>query len=925
MANTKHTVDIDIEIKKLNKLKRLERELNKLEKESAEVSKEIASITTGARGAAKGMDKYGNSVEKAAKKSDKSATPMKNLGKNLGKIKGGALAAAAAISAIAIAVDKAVDYVSRLGILADIAGVGVEEFQSLAYATEQFGFTAEKTADVMKDINDKFGDFFQTGAGPLADFFENIAPKVGVTAKQFARLSGPDALQLYVNSLQKAGVSQKEMTFYLEALGSDLTALIPLLQNGGQELDRLTKKFEESGAAIDEDLVEKARAAREELSLFKTEISNNSVIALADLVKWLNETGKAFVEAEERASNWLSTIGNLGRTEAIDPLEFDVLENNGKLSEQVDEAESKLTELYTSLAEFERKANEGVAPRFGESDGFAAEIAKTKKLIAEYEEIYTTGFDKLDAARKQFAEATNQEYETPDRFVEDPFAATVAANDAMSKYASSRTEAGLAYKELLELQELVNKKAQYMLSNDKDLVNTEGTSRAVAKLDEASNKITEINNLLADTNLKPHLATRLEKLKVALEEQQDLWLAVRQGIDEYGSAFGQLILDVDQAEQGIEEASAEMDRLSQLLAETEDPEAVKIIEAAMLQLQTETLEAMISLRELYALAGDESGLAAISGRIKALREEIVMSQPVAPAGGNTGSTAPSISTGGGGLASQKPTYDNFYKEFIKDAERANQEQEWLKRAQDELNASFQRGEIDVETYKRALTSIEGQMEETKDEAYSLADGIEASLLRGVDSFEDALVDAFFEGENAAEAFKNVFKQIAKDIARSIIKKYITEPLRDSFEKAFDGANSSSGMQMGGGKGGGGGMMQNAGGKGMSAGGKMGGGGGPQVAGSFANGGHIPSGQWGLVGEQGPEFIKGGASGSNIIPMHKAQMSGAGGGGGTTITNVYVKPESMDPEMEASIIERRKDQIVAAVSEAQVRKGNNPTQ
>ena len=33
------------------------------------------------------------------------------------------------------------------------------------------------------------------------DFFENIAPKVGVTAEMFRNLSGPEALQLYYNSI----------------------------------------------------------------------------------------------------------------------------------------------------------------------------------------------------------------------------------------------------------------------------------------------------------------------------------------------------------------------------------------------------------------------------------------------------------------------------------------------------------------------------------------------------------------------------------------------------------------------------------------------------------------------------------------------------------------------------------------------------
>ena len=84
----------------------------------------------------------------------------------------------------------------------------------------------------------------------MADFFENIAPRVGVTADQFARLSGPEALQLYVSSLERAGVSQQEMTFYLEAMASDTTRLIPLLQNGGAEMTRLGAQAQTEGRVV---------------------------------------------------------------------------------------------------------------------------------------------------------------------------------------------------------------------------------------------------------------------------------------------------------------------------------------------------------------------------------------------------------------------------------------------------------------------------------------------------------------------------------------------------------------------------------------------------------------------------------------------------------------------------------------------------
>ncbi|MGG8127432.1 hypothetical protein PGO33_22600 [Klebsiella aerogenes] len=112
----------------------------------------------------------------------------------------------------------------------------------------------------MKDVNDKVGDFLSTGGGELQDFFKTIAPKVGVTAEQFKNLSGPAAMQLYVDTLQKANVSQAQMTFYMEAIANDATALIPMFQNGGKAISEMADISEKLGLILDQKTI---RAAQE--------------------------------------------------------------------------------------------------------------------------------------------------------------------------------------------------------------------------------------------------------------------------------------------------------------------------------------------------------------------------------------------------------------------------------------------------------------------------------------------------------------------------------------------------------------------------------------------------------------------------------------------------------------------------------------
>lgn len=146
--------------------------------------------------------------------------------------------------------------------LSGIANTAVDDFQRMAYGANVFGIGQEKLADILKDVNDKVGDFLTTGGGPLKDFFENVAPLIGVTAEQFRGLSGKDALQLYVSSLEKANLSQAEMTFYMEALASDATALLPLLTDNGKKLGELADEADRVGVAMSDIEVRQLEDAR---------------------------------------------------------------------------------------------------------------------------------------------------------------------------------------------------------------------------------------------------------------------------------------------------------------------------------------------------------------------------------------------------------------------------------------------------------------------------------------------------------------------------------------------------------------------------------------------------------------------------------------------------------------------------------------
>lgn len=182
----------------------------------------------------------------------------------VGKIAGGM--AAAMKSAMVTMGVSAIGAANEISRLSQVSNTLPQQLQEWSAGARSVGIEQEKLSDILKDVNDRVGDFIQTGGGPMADFFEKIAPKVGVTADMFRRLSGADALQLYVDSLEKANLSQQEFTFYMEAMASDSTLLLPLLRDGGRAMKDYADRAQRMGAIMSGEMIASLKSGQVALS-----------------------------------------------------------------------------------------------------------------------------------------------------------------------------------------------------------------------------------------------------------------------------------------------------------------------------------------------------------------------------------------------------------------------------------------------------------------------------------------------------------------------------------------------------------------------------------------------------------------------------------------------------------------------------------
>ena len=196
------------------------------------------------------------------------------------------------------------DNAKQLRILANVANSTLSEFQGMAYGAKAFGIEQDKLGDILKDVNDRIGDFVSTGGGPMADFFEKIGPQIGVTVEQFKKLSGPQALQLYYDSLQKANLSQADMTFYMEAMASDATNLIPLLRDNGRLLGVMSQEARELGVVMGDIDIAQLEAANKQFTRAKAVIEGAGNAISVEFAPYVDAALDSFVEMSKEAGGF---------------------------------------------------------------------------------------------------------------------------------------------------------------------------------------------------------------------------------------------------------------------------------------------------------------------------------------------------------------------------------------------------------------------------------------------------------------------------------------------------------------------------------------------------------------------------------------------------------------------------------------------
>lgn len=239
------------------------------------------------------------------------------------KMMGAAVAAGAVtgMTALVSYTDEHIKTITELERYAYLSDATFENFQRQAVGAQAAGLEIEQLSDIYKDFNEKLGEVNTVAGGGAVDFLEQVAIKTEGSAeaamklmKHMADLSGPEAMELYVKKMEEANLSQEQMSFLMESMASDTTALIPLLVNGAEGMHLWADAAEKAGVIINDETREAAKALSVEIKLLNMQMEGAKNQVMQAVLPAFVDIASAFLTTEGNTISLNGAADNLANT-----------------------------------------------------------------------------------------------------------------------------------------------------------------------------------------------------------------------------------------------------------------------------------------------------------------------------------------------------------------------------------------------------------------------------------------------------------------------------------------------------------------------------------------------------------------------------------------------------------------------------------
>lgn len=210
-----------------------------------ELTLDPSNVAKGAAKADESLKKIGKSADNMAQRFEWASTVIK------GTLIG-------AIAGLGITIGKAIQHQGGLHALSQSLGVTVEELSRLEYAAGTTGVKTEQLGAAITTLNKNLDIAAGSGVGPAAQALEAMGLSATNAAGELRAL--PEMLGLIADKFQGYENGAGKAAIAAALFGDAGTKLIPLLNQGSEGIDTLTKRADELGLTLGGEAAARAAA-----------------------------------------------------------------------------------------------------------------------------------------------------------------------------------------------------------------------------------------------------------------------------------------------------------------------------------------------------------------------------------------------------------------------------------------------------------------------------------------------------------------------------------------------------------------------------------------------------------------------------------------------------------------------------------------
>lgn len=226
----------------------------------------------------KRFDRLGRSIDKSLSQALKPA--------NLKKM---TLALSGTAAGFAFATKKAIEFADTIGKTADKIGVTTDELQELRFAAQQTGVATNQLDLGLQRFVRRTAEAAE-GTGELVKVLEKY--DIDVKGANGETRDSIEILKDLADATQNASSESEQLRIAFKAFDSEGAALVNLLRQGSEGLERFQRQARDLGLVMDENLIRKAEQANDELNILAQSLKVQVAGSLASISPAIIEIGK---------------------------------------------------------------------------------------------------------------------------------------------------------------------------------------------------------------------------------------------------------------------------------------------------------------------------------------------------------------------------------------------------------------------------------------------------------------------------------------------------------------------------------------------------------------------------------------------------------------------------------------------------------